>query len=156
MWMWWDRNFASVRAMYEDRFTLWGFDESGSLVRRSLPARRGGELARLKGLRYTVSLALELMDVAWPVLQAVASKLQTAISWLLVAIIGHGLGLVFAGVRNSMVRGSGAEGSASEVSPEGATPRQDQPASAGRGNKPPSRKQQQDSWGAFGSGAFAV
>ena len=66
MWRWWDRNFASVRAMYEDQFILWGFDGAGRLVRRPLPARRGWELSRLQGLRYNVSLALEAMDVGWP------------------------------------------------------------------------------------------
>ena len=149
MWRWWDRNFASVRAMYEDRFTLWGFDDTGRLVQRSLPARRGWELSRLKGLRYNVSLALEAMDVGWPLLQAIAIKLKAALSWLLVTIIGHGLGLIFAGVRQSMGREESRNGDSSQV--EDAAPTQKPPA---RGKKQP-RQQEEDPWGGFDNGAFA-
>ncbi|KAK9903437.1 hypothetical protein WJX75_005630 [Coccomyxa subellipsoidea] len=100
---WLDRNFTSVTAMYEDRHELWGFDHQGRLFRRMLPARRAQEVERLKGLRYAHSLALEAMDVAAPLFQRLLGRLGDAVSWLLVRLIGRSLGLIYRGVRESLV-----------------------------------------------------
>lgn len=102
--------------MYEDRFHMWGFTASGRLVRRPLAARRGWEQGKLTGLRRNVSLALEMMDVSWPVVHALAMRIKDAVTWLLVSIIGQSLGLVAAGIRESMRRGSneGAEQAAAQ------------------------------------------
>ena len=56
-----------------------------------------------------VSLALELGDVAVPLLQSAFARVSAAISWLLVILIGRSLGLVFRGVRESLAGGKGAE-----------------------------------------------
>ncbi|CAL8465536.1 g5072 [Coccomyxa elongata] len=104
MQQWLDRNFRSVTAMYEDRHELWGFDYRGRLFRRMLPARRAQEVEQLKGLRYAHSLALEAMDVAAPLLQRLLGRLGDAVSWLLVRLIGRSLGLIYRGVRESLIR----------------------------------------------------
>lgn len=61
------------------------------------------EVERLKGLRYVHSLALEAMDVAAPLFQRLLGRLGDAVSWLLVRLIGRSLGLIYRGVRESLV-----------------------------------------------------
>ena len=61
-------------------------------------------MERLKGLRYAHSLALEAMDVAAPLLQRLLLRLGDAVSWLLVRLIGRSLGLIYRGVRESLIR----------------------------------------------------
>lgn len=65
------------------------------------------EVERLKGLRYVHSLALEAMDVAAPLLQRLLGRLGDAVSWLLVRLIGRSLGLIYRGVRESLIRPRG-------------------------------------------------
>ena len=62
------------------------------------------ELEELTGWRSLVCLLLELADVAAPILGSAFARLSTAVSWLLVILIGRSLGLVFRGVRESLNR----------------------------------------------------
>ncbi len=72
---------------------------------RTLSLRsRVQEVEQLKGLRYAHSLALEAMDVAAPLLQRLLGRLGDAVSWLLVRLIGRSLGLIYRGVRESLIR----------------------------------------------------
>jgi len=61
------------------------------------------------GWRGVVSLLLEALDFAAPILQRVGGKAGEAVSWLLSALIGRSLGLIFRGIRQSlgMPRGGG-------------------------------------------------
>ena len=63
------------------------------------------ELKSLKGWRRMVSLGLDLLDVAAPLLKAAFLRASACASWLLSTLIGRGLGLVFRGVRQSIYPG---------------------------------------------------
>lgn len=82
------------------------------------------EVEQLKGLRYAHSLALEAMDVAAPLLQRLLARLGDAVSWLLVRLIGRSLGLIYRGVRESLVprRRSGAGRERNEFRGPGGVP----------------------------------
>ncbi|KAG0598296.1 hypothetical protein M758_12G062200 [Ceratodon purpureus] len=122
---WFQRNYMSVVAMFEDRFELWtierlpnseGATQMGSqqltkdddlidelkLKRIELPARRGKELRALTGWRYFYSLYLEFSDIVGPLLRVLVKKLGEAVSFLLVRLIGRSLGLIFEGIRQSV------------------------------------------------------
>jgi len=58
-----------------------------------------------------VSLLLEALDFATPILQRVGRKAGAAISWLLSALIGRSLGLIFKGIKQSLgIRKGGDRG----------------------------------------------
>lgn len=59
-------------------------------------------MRRLKGWRAAVSLLLEALDFLAPILQGFSQRAGRAIAWLLVALIGRSLGLIFRGVRQSL------------------------------------------------------
>lgn len=112
----------AVKAMYEDRYRLWGYDGAGRLVRRSLSARRSRDVQQLSGLRQAVSIAIEAIDVSWPILRGIGLRLRSVASWLLVAIVGHSLGLVGRGIQESLRRG----GSGREAESDADARRQDE------------------------------
>ena len=87
----------------------------GEIVTRAMYARRTHELNALTGWKATLSTCMEIGDVVAPLFTGLADKLSRLISWLLVALIGRGLGLVYRGVRQSMGGGKrdlGARGEA--------------------------------------------
>ena len=63
------------------------------------------ELQGLKGWKAAVSLILEALDFAAPLVMQIGRKGSAAISWLLVALIGRSLGLIFRGVKQSLGMG---------------------------------------------------
>jgi hypothetical protein len=56
-----------------------------------------------------VSLLLEALDFVTPILQRVGRKAGEAISWLLSALIGRSLGLIFRGIKQSLGIRKGGE-----------------------------------------------
>lgn len=73
------------------------------------------ELEALTGWSAAMCLLLEVNDVAAPLLRSLFARVSTALQWLLTALIGRGLGLIFRGVRQSFRRqpsGRNADGSA--------------------------------------------
>jgi Protein of unknown function (DUF3685) len=84
------------------RFALMGVVNGTHLVSRSMFVRRTHELNALKGWRATLSTCMEIGDVVAPLFTGLADKLSRVVSWLLVALIGRGLGLIYKGVRQSM------------------------------------------------------
>ncbi len=67
------------------------------------------ELQGLVGWRGAVSLLLEALDFGTPILQRVGGKAAEAVSWLLSALIGRSLGLIFRGIRQSLGMRKGGE-----------------------------------------------
>jgi hypothetical protein len=61
------------------------------------------ELGSLTGLRYYYSTALEACDFLAPLLERLFSKIGDAVSWLLVRLIGRSLGLIYRGVKESLM-----------------------------------------------------
>lgn len=61
------------------------------------------ELEALNGWKYTVSLLLEAGDIALPIFKSCMARVSAAISWLLVKLIGRALGLIYRGVKQSLV-----------------------------------------------------
>ncbi|CAI5952735.1 unnamed protein product [Closterium sp. NIES-64] len=71
------------------------------LVRRSVVGSRRGELRQLRGWKLLVVVALELSDLLIPLMKAAITAAGRAVSFLLVALIGRSLGLVYRGIRQS-------------------------------------------------------
>lgn len=61
------------------------------------------ELEALKGWKYCLSFLLELADILFPVARSCMARVSSAVSWLLVKLIGRALGLVYKGVKQSLV-----------------------------------------------------
>ena len=61
------------------------------------------ELESLKGWKYIVSLLLEAGDIVLPIFGNCMGRISAAISWLLVKLIGRALGLIYRGVKQSLV-----------------------------------------------------
>lgn len=61
------------------------------------------ELEALTGWRYTVGFMLEAADMVLPIFRSCMARVSAAISWLLVKLIGRALGLVYRGVKQSLV-----------------------------------------------------
>ncbi|KDP26400.1 hypothetical protein JCGZ_17558 [Jatropha curcas] len=68
----------------------------------SMPVKRTKELRALTGWRYYFSLYLELSDITMPLIRAVIDKVNNAISFFLVSLIGRSLGLIYTGIRQSL------------------------------------------------------
>eukprot|EP00884_Botryococcus_braunii_P000022 jgi/Botrbrau1/1001/Bobra.114_1s0039.1 len=119
---WMEGRWGSVAAIYEDRHEVWGIGPGGQILRRSLPGRRAAELESLQGWRYLLSLILEALDVATPLVSAMLARAGAALSWLLVTFIGRSLGLVYRGVRQSLGGSGRQKGSPSDRPPQ--APRQ--------------------------------
>lgn len=90
------------------RYMLLGVKNGTELVTRPLHAKRADELNKLSGWRAALSTMMEIGDVIAPMVAGVADRLSDLVSWLLVSLIGRGLGLIYKGVRQSLA-GSGKE-----------------------------------------------
>jgi hypothetical protein len=76
-------------------------------VSRRMHVRRTMELNALTGWKANLSTAMELGDVIAPLLMKVIDRVSRFVSWLLVTLVGGGLGLIYRGVRQSMRGASG-------------------------------------------------
>ena len=61
------------------------------------------ELEALTGWKYSVSFMLEAADMILPIFRSCMARVSAAISWLLVKLIGRALGLIYRGVKQSLV-----------------------------------------------------
>lgn len=61
------------------------------------------ELEAFTGWKYAVSFSLEAADVVLPIFRSCMGRVSAAISWLLVKLIGRALGLIYRGVKQSLV-----------------------------------------------------
>ncbi|KAI3932806.1 hypothetical protein MKX01_031788 [Papaver californicum] len=68
----------------------------------SMAVKRTEELRALTGWRYYFSLFLEFSDISMPLFKAIFGKVSSAISFLLVSLIGRSLGLICSGIRQSL------------------------------------------------------
>jgi Protein of unknown function (DUF3685) len=84
------------------RFSLLGCVHGSKLVTRKIRVRRTSELNTLTGWKAHLCTAMELADVLAPLLAAMLDRISRVLSWLLVSLIGRGLGLVYKGIRQSM------------------------------------------------------
>ncbi|CAI7815273.1 unnamed protein product [Closterium sp. NIES-54] len=71
------------------------------LVQRSVVGSRRGELRQLRGWKLLVVVALELSDLFIPLIKAAFTAAGRGVSFLLVALIGRSLGLVYRGIMQS-------------------------------------------------------
>ncbi|KAL5711756.1 hypothetical protein ACHQM5_014001 [Ranunculus cassubicifolius] len=68
----------------------------------SLSVKRTKELRALSGWRYYFSLFLEFSDITMPLVKVLFAKVSSAISFLLVCLVGRSLGLIYSGIRQSL------------------------------------------------------
>jgi hypothetical protein len=84
------------------RYTLQGVRDGHKLFSRRLFIKRTHELNALEGWQARLSTAMELGDVVAPIIVRLLQRLSRLLSWLLVAMVGGGLGLIYKGIRQSM------------------------------------------------------
>lgn len=89
--------FHEPKLIFESCYQLHIFNES-SIRKISVCAPRTQELQSLTGLRYFVTLWLELKDAIAPRLQTLTSFLGRGLIYVLTQIIGRGIGLVGKGI----------------------------------------------------------
>lgn len=85
------------KAMFESQYYLFAFDYRG-IKKVSIYYPRRQELERLKGLRFAVTLILELRDAIAPRVRAIISFLGSGVIYLLTQIVGKGIGLIGRGI----------------------------------------------------------
>ncbi|PIA40176.1 hypothetical protein AQUCO_02500107v1 [Aquilegia coerulea] len=68
----------------------------------SMSVKRTKELRSLNGWRYYYSLYLEFSDITMPLIRVTFAKVSSAISFLLVCLVGRSLGLIYSGIRQSL------------------------------------------------------
>lgn len=92
-----DYYFEEPKAIFESRYRLLAFE--GSTIKRvAIFAPRLGELERLQGLRWLVSIVLETRDAIAPRLRAAFRFLGRGVVYLLTQVLGKGLGLIGRGI----------------------------------------------------------
>lgn len=84
------------------RYTLQGVQEGHRLITRRLYVRRARELNQFSAWQARLSTAMEIGDVVAPLLTRLLSRLSRFVSWLLVSLVGGGLGLIYKGIRQSL------------------------------------------------------
>jgi hypothetical protein len=110
-----DEYVGDIVDVYEDalpvaRFVAMDGDGGRILyIRKSVVrARRAQELVALRGVKYAVSLLVEAVDVARPMVEVCRRWLAWAVSWVLREVVGRGIGFVWEGMRR--VRDGSADG----------------------------------------------
>ncbi|MFP4133476.1 MAG: DUF3685 domain-containing protein [Halothece sp.] len=97
---WQYRRFYYVeepKAIFESRYELLVL-RGNRIQSSSIYAPRQAELEELQGLRWSVTIALELRDAIAPRLQAIVGVVGQALVYLLTQVIGRGLGLIGRGI----------------------------------------------------------
>lgn len=93
----WNSYFVEPKAIFESRFWLYIFGESG-IRRIAIYAPRNRELAQLSGWQLALTLLLEARDAIAPRVRAVISLLGAAVVFVLTQVIGRGIGLIGRGI----------------------------------------------------------
>jgi DNA-binding NarL/FixJ family response regulator len=93
----WNSYFVEPKAIFESRFWLYIFGESG-IRRIAIYAPRNRELAQLSGWQLALTLVLEARDAIAPRVRAVISLLGAAVVYVLTQVIGRGIGLIGRGI----------------------------------------------------------
>ena len=75
------------------------------------------ELEALKGWQQLLSLGMEAVDFAVPLLRRAGQQMGEAVSWLLVRFLGRALGLLFRGIRQSLVPSWGSNARSQQQTP---------------------------------------
>jgi DNA-binding NarL/FixJ family response regulator len=93
----WESYFVEPKAIFESRFWLFVFGNSG-IKRISIYAPRNLELAQLSGWQLALTLLLETRDAIAPRVRAVISLLGAGVVYVLTQVIGRGIGLIGRGI----------------------------------------------------------
>jgi len=93
----WNSYFVEPKAIFESRFWLYVFGESG-IRRIAIYAPRNRELTQLSGWQLALTLVLEARDAIAPRVRAAISLLGAAVVYVLTQVIGRGIGLIGRGI----------------------------------------------------------
>ncbi|MFS8119222.1 MAG: DUF3685 domain-containing protein, partial [Microcoleus sp.] len=93
----WNSYFVEPKAIFESRFWLYVFGESG-IRRITIYAPRNKELTQLSGWQLAFTLLLETRDAIAPRVRAAISLLGAAVVYVLTQVIGRGIGLIGRGI----------------------------------------------------------
>ena len=89
--------FDEPQAIFESRYTVYTLTEFG-IRTVEIYAPRKAELQELEGIRFMVTLALELQDALTPRLKAIFSLVGSGLVYILTNVVGRGLGLIGRGI----------------------------------------------------------
>lgn len=93
----WQQWVAEPRAIFESRQQLLYFSPQG-IQAQWVYAPRQEELAKLTGVQYTLTLALEARDAIAPRLQMAIAWVGSGVVYVLTEVVGRGIGLVGRGI----------------------------------------------------------
>ncbi len=92
-----ERQYYRPQAIFESRHQLL-VCSSGSIELRSIYAPRRQELAKLRGIPWLVTMALEFRDAVTPFATGATTFFGNVVVYVLTEIVGRGLGLVGKGI----------------------------------------------------------
>ncbi len=92
-----ERQYYRPLAIFESRYPLL-VCSSGSIEYRSIYAPRRQELAKLRGIPWLVTMALEFRDAVMPFATGATTFLGNVLVYVLTEIVGRGLGLMGKGI----------------------------------------------------------
>jgi Protein of unknown function (DUF3685) len=92
-----ERQYYRPLAIFESRYPLL-VCSSGSITYRSIYAPRRQELAKLRGIPWLVTMALEFRDAVTPFATGATTFVGNVVVYVLTEIVGRGLGLIGKGI----------------------------------------------------------
>ncbi len=92
-----ERQYYQPVAIFESRYPLL-VCSSGSIEYRSIYAPRRQELAKLRGIPWLVTMALEFRDAVTPFATGATTFVGNVVVYVLTEIVGRGLGLIGKGI----------------------------------------------------------
>jgi hypothetical protein len=92
-----ERQYYRPLAIFESRYPLL-VCSSGSIAYRSIYAPRRQELAKLRGIPWLVTMALEFRDAVTPFATGATTFVGNVVVYVLTEIVGRGLGLIGKGI----------------------------------------------------------
>ena len=102
-----DEYINDIVDVYEDVLPLSrlvvvdGVQDTMRIRKSVVRTRRAQELAALRGAKYVVSLLVEMVDVARPMVGVCRRWLAGVVSWVLREVVGRGIGFVWEGMRRA-------------------------------------------------------
>lgn len=102
-----DEYIGDIVDVYEDVLPLSrlvvvdGVQDTMRIRKSVVRTRRAQELAALRGAKYVVSLLVETVDVARPMMGVCRRWLAGVVSWVLREVVGRGIGFVWEGMRRA-------------------------------------------------------
>ena len=89
--------WGEPKDIFESQYRLFFFNDKG-IDASVIYSPRQQELNSLRGIKWSVTILLEIRDATSPLLRSLVGKLGKALVYILTQVIGRGIGLVGKGI----------------------------------------------------------